>query len=117
MIDAPAHDDYKRLELPPGLQIKDCPCCGSPGELWQYSTSDTAPTNKLVMCSNGKRIGPQGDAFQGCPLYMPDRGFYQATIREGVKYWNEFASALAAMLRANHWKKHKALRAKGEGHE
>jgi len=64
------------------------------------------------MCSNGTAFGPQdGLTNEGCLLYMPPNGFYMATIREGVKYWNDYAVALERMQRANRWKRHSALRA------
>lgn len=87
------HDDFKQLECTEHLE--PCPCCGSPAELWQYSVSPTAPTTKLGMCSNGDRIGPQdGIAYEGCPLFMPNDNFFRDTIRDAVRYWNEFAIAL-----------------------
>lgn len=88
-----AHDDYKRLETPDGLP--HCPCCGAEVELWQFSEAETAPTTKVVMCSNGVQFGPQdGLVGEGCPLYMPNQLHYRATIRDAVKYWREFAEAL-----------------------
>ena len=105
-----AHDDYKQLPLPE-TPLELCPCCGAKAELWQYSTSETAPCTKVVMCSNGDAFGPQdGVVNGGCPLYMPPDGHYMATIREAVKYWNEYAKALTAMQRRNRWAVHSALR-------
>lgn len=110
------HDDYKKLDTPAGLE--PCPCCGSDAELWQYSVSETAPTNKVVCCSMGDPIGPQnGVVWAGCPLYMPPNDFYQATAREASKFWNEFAKAITALGRANRWKRAQVLRSaakKGE---
>lgn len=105
------HDDYKRLEIPLGVTLRPCPVCGADAELWQFSKSETAPTNKLGMCSNGDAIGPQqGLVMEGCLLFMPPEEFYQATIREGVKFWNEYAVALEAMQRSNRWKRAQVLR-------
>lgn len=106
---AKAHDDYKKLDTPTGLE--PCPCCGAVVEMWQYSTSETAPTQKVVMCSNSDAFGPQeGEAFGGCPLYMPSNGHYQPTIREAAKYWNEFARALQGQQRSRRWNAHQATR-------
>ncbi len=106
------HDNYKRLEVPSGVTLRPCPVCASDAELWQYSESETSSTTKTVMCSNGTAFGPQdGLTNEGCLLYMPPNGFYMATIREGVKYWNDYAVALERMQRANRWKRHSALRA------
>lgn len=108
---AEPHDNYKRLEIPAGVTLHECPVCGADPELWQYSKSETAPTNKLGMCSNGEKFGPQdGIANEGCLLFMPPDDFYKATIREAVKYWNDYAKALMVIQRANRWKRHSALR-------
>lgn len=90
------HDDYKRLELQPGeVPLSRCPVCGSEAELWQYSTSETTPVSRTVMCSNGEPFGPQdGIIGEGCLLYMPPELFYRATAREAIRYWNEYAKAL-----------------------
>jgi hypothetical protein len=90
-----AHDEYKALDTPVGQHIAACPVCGAAGALWQYSKSEQDATTKAVMCTNGEAIGPQdGVVNEGCLLYLPPRGFYQATIREAIKYWNEYAKAL-----------------------
>jgi hypothetical protein len=103
------HDDYKQLDLsqiamiPPngGPVLEPCPVCGSEAQLWQYSESDTAPRKLLGMCSHGEPIGPQdGLTNEGCLLYMPPNQFYRETIRDAVRYWNEFAKALTAMRAA-----------------
>ena len=108
---ADTHDDYRQLEIPAGVTLHECPVCGADAELWQYSKSETAPTNKVVMCSNGDKFGPQdGIANEGCLLFMPPEDFYKATIREAVKYWHDYAKALMAIQRANRWKRHSALR-------
>jgi hypothetical protein len=92
------HDDYKPLDTPDGVTLHRCPVCSSEAALWQYSTSPTNPTTKSVMCTNGDKIGPQdGIKNEGCLLYMPPDNFYRATIRDAVRYWNEFAAALTAL--------------------
>lgn len=95
------HNDYKRLDDPVDPKITErCPCCGSEGQLWQYSESETSPTQKLVMCANGERFGPQdGMVGEGCPLYMPNDNFYRPTIKDAVRYWNEFSKALTEQRR------------------
>jgi len=111
-------DDYKQLPTPEGLEA--CPCCGSPAELWRYSEDITSPTQTVVCCSRGDAIGPQeedGLAGAGCPLYMPPNGFYCATQREAVKYWNDFAKALTALQRKNRWDHAQVLRTKDLPHE
>jgi len=108
------HDDYKRLETPPGLE--PCPCCGSDAQLWQHSESEADPTEKAVMCANGERFGPQdGLINEGCPLYMPGQGHYQPTIKAAVKYWNEFAKALTAQQRKRRWERAQVLRVGASG--
>jgi hypothetical protein len=107
------HDEYKRLNLAPGQQVEPCPVCGADSELWQFSETETSPTRKLVMCSNGDPIGPQeggGFLHEGCPLYMPNQGFYRSTIRDAVKYWNEFAKALQSQQRSRRWARANVLR-------
>jgi hypothetical protein len=110
------HDDYKQLEAPAGVQIERCAVCGSAPQLWQYSTSPTAPTKKLVMCSHGDVIGPQsGLIHEGCLLYMPSDDFYRDTIRDAIRFWNEFAKALSSLRRANNWKHAQPLRIDDSG--
>lgn len=100
-------DEYSSLDIPTGTHIEPCPCCSSDGALWQYIAADGG-VSTAVMCSHGGPIGPQdGAAYDGCPLYMPNDDFYRATIREAVKYWNEFAKALTALNRKNSWQRHK----------
>ena len=99
------HDDYKPLDLsgfvsapPNGRVLEPCPVCGSEAGLWQYSESETAPRKLLVMCSHGEKIGPQdGLIHEGCLLYMPGDNFYRETIRDAVRYWNEFGQAITRM--------------------
>lgn len=102
----PLHDDYKRLDLsqiasaPPngGPVLEPCPVCGSEAALCQYSESETAPRKLLVFCTHGDAIGPQdGLTNEGCLLYMPPDNFYRETIRDAVRYWNEFSKALVAL--------------------
>lgn len=45
-------------------------------------------------------------------LYMPNNDFYCATVREAVRYWNNYAKALNAIRRRNSWVKHSAIRKK-----
>lgn len=102
------HDDYKPLDLsqfvtapPNGRVLEPCPVCGNEAGLWQYSESETSPRKLLAMCSHGEKIGPQdGIKNEGCLLYMPPDQFYRETIRDAVRYWNEFAKALTAMRAA-----------------
>jgi hypothetical protein len=91
---APVLDQYLRLDVPAGTFLDACPCCGSAPELWQFQHSEDAPASKAVMCSLGEPFGPQDLPNEGCPLYMPSEHFYQATIREAARYWNEYACAL-----------------------
>lgn len=104
-----AHEMYKKVEAPSG-HLESCPCCGADAEVWQFSQTPTSPCTKVVMCVTSQPIGPQSNVNEGCPMYMPDDDHYQATIREAVKYWNEFAIALIALQRANRWKHAKVLR-------
>jgi hypothetical protein len=95
------HDDYKPLQTPDGITLERCPLCHSEAALWQYSTSPAAPRKLLACCSHGEPIGPQdGLVNEGCLLYMPPDNFYRETIRDAVRYWNEFAQALTAMRAA-----------------
>lgn len=106
---AVVHDEYKKLDTPEGLEV--CPCCGSVAELWKYSKSVSAPTSKAICCTNGEKFGPQdGMVNEGCLLYMPPDGFYRATVRDAVKYWNEYAKALTSQQRARRWEVAQALR-------
>ena len=110
------HDDYKRLELQPGQHLYPCPVCAADAELWQYSEAETTPTTKLVMCSRGEAFGPQnGLVNEGCLLYMPPGEFYKASIRDAVKYWNDYAVALGKIQRAGRWARAKVLRADNGG--
>lgn len=87
------HNDYK--QLPTAIYMEQCPVCDSTPQLWQYSTSDTTPRKLVVMCSYSEKIGPQdGLVKEGCLLFMPPTNFYRETIRDAIRYWNEFAQAL-----------------------
>jgi hypothetical protein len=105
------HDDYKQLSTPDGVTLERCPVCGSEAALWQYSESETDPRQLLVCCSHGDMIGPQDHLVGGgCLLYLPPQGFYRETIRDAVRYWNEFAKALSAFRRQNNWRAAQVLR-------
>ena len=113
--------EYTRLDTPSGTHLESCPCCGSAPGIWQY-VDDAGDATKVVMCTFGDSIGPQnGLQSSGCPLYFPSMESYRATIREAVKYWNEFAKALTKVQRENRWEAHKVMRetgaAKGENHD
>lgn len=99
------HDDYKKLLIPDGVTLEPCPCCAADTELWQYSTSETAPTSKLVCCSNGEQFPPQDGALGGCGcvMYMPPQEFYKATIKAAISYWNEWAKAMCQQQRSRRW--------------
>lgn len=105
-----ATGDYTSIPTPEGVTFAACPCCGSTPSLWQYIENDES-ASKAVMCDNGTAFGPQsGLTDEGCPLNMPPQGFYRATIREAVNYWNEYAKALTAQQRANRWRTAQVLR-------
>ena len=105
----PTWEMYKQLDTPENLEL--CPCCGSAVQLWQYSESATAPTSKAICCANGDKFGPQdGMANEGCLLYMPPENFYRATIREAMKFWNEYAKALTSQQRKRRWEKARVIR-------
>lgn len=92
-----ARELYRKVENNPHI-LERCPCCGAKPELWSYSESEDAPATKVVMCSRGDPIGPQDSITgDGCLLYMPPESFYQATMREAVKYWNHFSVALTTL--------------------
>lgn len=98
------YDQYKKIDTPEGVALEPCPVCASAAELWRYSESPSSPTTTAVCCANGDPIGPQGgELAAGCLLYMPPTEFYCSTIREAVKYWNDYAKALSAQRRARAW--------------
>ena len=103
---------YKQAELPAGMDVEPCPVCGADAELWQHSNDfKNGPIDKLVMCSNGDRFGPQDGAMnEGCLLYMPPQDFYRGRIAEAVKFWNQYARALNAQRRERNWKRAKVMR-------
>lgn len=108
---APAHDDYKRIDLQPGQHLEPCPVCAADAGLWQHSDSDTSPVRRVVMCTNGESFGPQdGIVNEGCLLYMPPPQFYKPTGRQAMAYWNEYAKALTEQARARRWTRAKVLR-------
>ena len=99
------YEMYKQIDTPQGVSLLPCPCCGMDAKLWRYAKSETDSSTPVVMCENGDKLGPQdGHANEGCLLYMPPDNFYRATIREAVRYWNEYADALMTMQRKNRWK-------------
>lgn len=105
------HDNYKKVDTPEGVHLEPCPVCASAAELWRYSDSPNSPTTTAVMCSNGQAFGPQeGITNEGCLLFMPPDDFQRGTIREAVKYWNEYAKALESQRRARRWEAAKVLR-------
>lgn len=103
---------YKKAEIPEGFEAEPCPVCGAAAELWQYSTDfKNGPIDKVMMCSNGEKFGPQdGATNEGCLLYMPPQDFYRGRIAEAVKFWNQYARALNAQRRERNWKRAKVLR-------
>jgi len=103
---------YKPAELPAGMDVEPCPVCGADAELWQHSNDfKNGPIDKLIMCSNGDRFGPQDGAMnEGCLLYMPPQDFYRGRIAEAVKFWNQYARALNAQRIERNWKRAKVLR-------
>lgn len=104
-------DNYKKVEAPADKPVALCPVCGSVGELWRYSEADDAPTTTAVMCSNGDAFGPQsGVANEGCLLYMPPHDFYRASMRDAIRFWNEYATALSAQRRKRNWETAKVMR-------
>ena len=103
---------YKKAELPAGAHVEPCPVCGADAELWQYSKDfKNGPIDKVVMCANGERFGPQDGAVnEGCLLYMPPQDFYRGRVVEAVKFWNQYAKALNAQRRGRNWKRAQVLR-------
>ena len=106
-----SHNEFKKLDTPGGVHLEPCPVCASEGELWRRSDSPSSPTETAVCCSNGDVIGPQaGEVNTGCLLFMPPDDFYRGTMRDAVKYWNEYAKALGAQQRARRWELARVLR-------
>lgn len=93
--------DLYRPVAPGPETIAACPVCGAEAVAWSYSSTPAAPMQRVVMCSNGEAFGPQeGFANEGCLLFMPPDEFYKATIREAVRFWNEYAEALVSLRAA-----------------
>lgn len=96
------HDCYQPIDTPAGVAIELCPVCNAVAGLWRHSEGPDEPTTTAVMCSNGQRFGPQDDSVhEGCLLYMPPEDFHRNTIREAVRYWNDYAHALREMALRN----------------
>ena len=111
-----SHEAFKKLDTPEGTHLEPCPVCASSPELWRRSDSPSSPTETAVCCCNGDAIGPQdGEVNKGCLLYMPPDDFYRPTIRDAVKYWNEYAKALCAQQRARRWETASVLRGGAKG--
>ena len=89
--------EYKKGETPK-CAIEPCPVCGADAELWLFSDDfENGPINKLMMCTNGEKFGPQeGFMNEGCLLYMPPDEFHHGRAADAVKFWNEYARALVA---------------------
>lgn len=89
--------EYKKGEIPK-CAIEPCPVCGADAELWLFSDDfENGPINKLMMCTNGEKFGPQeGFMNEGCLLYMPPDEFHRHRAADAVKFWNEYARALVA---------------------
>jgi hypothetical protein len=104
-------DCYRKIETPADKHLEACVVCGAAGELWRYSEADDAPTTTAVMCSNGEAFGPQsGVVNEGCLLNMPPNEFYRDTIRDAVRFWNEYAKALGAQRRKRNWTTSQVMR-------
>ena len=71
-----------------GVKIKECPFCGSAGQLYQYKAGPNV-YQKVVMCTNGGGDDENGE----CPMYMPPDGFYKATKKEAIAAWNNRANS------------------------
>lgn len=78
------NDDYHKLTTPNGLN--PCPVCGSVAELWQRKHEDQF--HKVIACPNNGRK----DSDYQCPLYFPPEGYYHATRREAIAYWQKHSS-------------------------
>ena len=71
-----------------GVKIKECPFCGSAGQLYQYKAGPNV-YQKVVMCTNDGGDDENGE----CPMYMPPDGFYRATKKEAIEKWNHRANS------------------------
>lgn len=90
-----------------------CPVCSADAQVYTYrDDSVNGPVQKLVTCTAGGMFGPQdADTIHpGCLLFMPPIDFYHATIREAVKFWNDYARSLGVIRRKNNWNRHKITR-------
>lgn len=100
---------YRLMTPQPALE--SCPVCGSAAAVWEFSEKRSDPVQRVVMCANGERFGPQdGIQNDGCLLYMPPEQFYHGRGADAVRYWNEYAKAINAQRRARNWGRHSALR-------
>ena len=105
------HDMYRRMQPPPKTAIEPCPVCGSEAVVWEFSEYPKDPVQRVVMCENGEKIGPQsGLTHEGCLLYLPPNEFYHGRGADAVRYWNEYAKALTAYRRKRGWETHQAMR-------
>lgn len=84
----------------PTDKAAQCPVCKAQPGLWQY-THDEHTSQRVVMCNTDYAIGPQvrydGAGMFGCPLSFPAPLFYQPTVREALRFWNEYAAALVQL--------------------
>lgn len=106
-----SHDMYRRMTPPPRETVLPCPVCESEAAVWEFSESPTDRVQRVVMCENGERFGPQdGLSNDGCLLYMPPDQFYHGRGVDAVRYWNEYAKALISQRRKRSWKRHSSMR-------
>lgn len=107
-----SRDIYRRMEPQPVGAIELCPICGSAASVWEFSEQPSDPVQRVVMCENGERFGPQdGLTNDGCLLYMPPDQFYHGRGADALRYWNEYAKALSIQRRRRSWDTHRVLRA------
>ena len=105
-----ARDMYWHMPNPP-KPLEPCPVCGSDAVVWEFAEKAGDPVQRVVMCNNGERFGPQdGIMNDGCLLYMPPQEFYHGTGRDAARYWNEYAKALCAQRRGRNWTRAQVLR-------
>lgn len=101
---------YWPMPSPPS-PIDRCPVCGADAAVWEFAENKGDPVQRVVMCANGEKFGPQdGMLNEGCLLYMPPEQFYHGTGRDAVRYWNEYARALCTQRRKRNWANHQILR-------
>jgi hypothetical protein len=106
-----SHEMYRRMVPQPAGTLEPCPVCGSKAVVLEFSEEPTDPVQRVVMCENGERFGPQdGIRNDGCLLYMPPEQFYHGRGADAARYWNEYAKALTAQRRKRSWERHSALR-------